>query len=268
MKKALLIITLNLVSIFSSLAQFDDKFYFPSKDWKPLENLDFTEKNFLIDKDTITAVLFKSAVKTKATIIFYHGTGGNISYNSSFAQLLTADGFQVFMIDFRGYGKSSGKPTHVNIANDAQFIFDEIIDLDEFKNLPIIIYGASIGSQIATKIAKDNKNKVSALILDGAMSSFTDMALMSAPESQKEMIANFVTSPYSAIEDIKDLESTPKLIIHGLNDKSVPFAQGKAVFTNAKEPKTFWEYDGDHLDSAAKYPAEYLRKINRLLNGI
>jgi predicted alpha/beta-fold hydrolase len=268
MKKTLFTLFVSLITIYSIQAQFDEKFYFPSREWNPIENMKFVEINFYIDNDTINTILFESMVTTKATIIFYHGTGGNISQNTSFAKLLANEGYQVFMIDFRGYGKSTGIPTHLNIANDAQIIFDEIIMKDEFKNYPIIVYGASIGTQIASKIARNNKDKISALILDGTMSSFTDMALLSVPEEQKEMISQYVTSPYSAKEDIKFIDSIPKLFIHSKEDNSVPYCQAEIVYANANEPKNFWIYLGDHLEASSKFKKIYLQKINLLYHEI
>lgn len=256
------------MALYSCSAQFDDKFYYPSHEWKAIENVDLTEIPFCIDNDTLHTILFKSNTKTKATIIYYHGTSGNISLNTSVAKRLIKEGFQVFMIDFRGYGKSSGKPTHLNIAKDAQIIFDKISVRGDIKNSQIIVYGASIGTQIATKIARDNIDKVSALVLDGAMCSFTDMALLGVPEEQKKFISAYVTSPYSAVEDIKALNSIPKLFIHSKGDRSVPFSQGAAIYANASGSKTFWEYEGNHLDSAAKFPQEYIQYINSLFSKI
>ena len=123
-----------------------------------------------------------------------------------------------------------------------------------------------MGTQIATRIAKDNQSKISGLILDGTISSFTDMALLSAPEEQKPMIAQYVTSPYSAKNDIKEIKKLPKLIIHSREDKSVPYTQGKSVFTNALDPKEFWEYEGEHLEAMIKFPELFIQKINSLLN--
>jgi len=268
MKKTILILLACLTSIYSCMAQFDEKFYFPSKKWNTIEDIKFVEMNFHIDNDTINTILFKTKKKIKASIIFYHGTGGNISYNTSFAKTLTDDGYQVFMIDFRAYGKSTGKPTHINIANDAQFIFDKIVNKEEFKNHPIIIYGASIGTQIACKIGRDNNHKISALILDGAMSSFTNMALLSAPIAQKAIISQYVTSPYSAIEDIKFIKNIPKLFIHSKEDKSVPFKQGNSVYLKAEKPKELWIYKGKHLESGYKFKDIYIHKINALYSKI
>jgi hypothetical protein len=265
MKEIILTTIITLSTVFITSAQFDDKFYYPSKEWNKIENVQFEEFYFNIETDTLNAILFTPEEKPKATILFYHGSGGNISNYTFITDPLVKDGYQVFAIDFRGYGKSTGTPTHLNIASDAQIIFNEIIEKNMFKNLPIIVYGASMGTQIATKMAKDNQDKVTALVLDGTISSFTDMALLSAPEEQKAMIAQYVTSPYSAQEDIKEIKNTPKLFIHSKGDKSVPLSQGETVFNNASEPKLFWEYEGNHIDAASKHPEIYIKKITNLI---
>ena len=188
MKQVILVVIIALIANIRCYSQFDDKFYFPSKEWNDIENLSYTTMDFLIDTDTINCMLFNSQEKTKGNIIYYHGAGGNISRYATIPTLLCKEGYNVFMIDFRGYGKSTGTPTHLNIANDAQIIIDSISQISPFNTYPNIIFGASIGSQIACKITKENPKFVSALILDGAMLSFTDIALKSTPESQKEII--------------------------------------------------------------------------------
>lgn len=267
MKEIILTVLMCLSTYFISSAQFDDRFYFPSKEWNKIENTNFEEINFEIDSVKLNTVLFKPETAPKATIIFYHGSGGNISNYTPITDPLVKAGYQVFAIDFRGYGKSTGTPTHINIANDAQFVFDQILGNDEFKDLPVIIYGASMGTQIATKMAKDNQSKIATLILDGPMSSFTDMALLSAPEEQKAIITQYVTSPYSAVSDIKKIINTPKLFIHSKEDKTVPYSQAEKVFNNALEPKELWIYEGEHLEGAIKYPELFIQKINNILNS-
>jgi hypothetical protein len=264
MKEIILTTIITLTTVLITSAQFDDKFYYPSKEWNAIENIEFEEFYFNIEKDTLNAILFKPEINPKLTIIFYHGAGGNISQYTSITDPLVKAGYQVFAIDFRGYGKSTGKPTHMNIANDAQIIFDEIIQKEEFNNLPMIVYGASMGTQIATKIAKDNQDKISGLILDGTISSFTDMALLSVPEEQKAMIAQYVTSPYSAKEDIKAIAKLPKLFIHSKEDSSVPFTQGETVYNNASGQKELWIYEGEHLEAAVKYTELLIQRIDNL----
>lgn len=264
MKSFFLIVILSVSTYFISSAQFDDRFYFPSKDWDNIENLNYEDLYFNIDTIRLNGILIKPEISPKSSILFFHGSAGNISTYTPIVKPLVDAGYQVFMIDFRGYGKSTGIPTHINIAQDAQIVFNKIIKRDDFKNLPIIIYGASMGTQIATKMAKDNQDNIAALILDGTISSFTDMALLSAPEEQKQVITQYVTSPYSAKEDIKEIKNMPKLFIHSHGDKTVPFSQGQTVFDNAAQPKELWVYEGDHLEAAIKYPDLFVQKINTL----
>ncbi len=254
---------LVLLSIFSK-AQMDDKFYQPKKEMKPLEFKNIENISLPVDHDTITAVILKPESKNiKKTIIFFHGAGGNISTYQFMTKPLVADGFQVVMADMRGYGKSTGKPTHLNVASDGQKLFDYLIDRKDIKGTKIYLYGASLGSQIATHLAKDNQAKISGLILDGGMSSFTDIAVAFKPE-MKEIIEKFVVSPYSAKEDIKSLNGLPKLFIYSKGDSTVPFAQGQTIYDNAPEPKQFLEYSGDHLEGMVKDQGKILKAIQTL----
>lgn len=79
---------------------------------------------------------------------------GNVTTYQYITKPLVDAGFQVVMIDFRGYGKSTGKPTHLNVAADGQMLFDKFINRPDIKNTKVYIYGASLGSQIATHLAK------------------------------------------------------------------------------------------------------------------
>src|SRR5690606_28257645 len=186
MKKILSVFLLTL-SFYVATAQSDEHFYQPTKELKPIEFSNTEEIALPVANDTITAILLKPKSKPKATILFFHGTGGNVSTYQFMVSSLVEDQFQVVMVDFRGYGKSTGKPTHLNIAEDGQVFFDDMLKREDIKNTPIILYGASMGSQIATLLAKNNQNRIKALILDGALSSFTDIAAFYAPE-YKEII--------------------------------------------------------------------------------
>lgn len=266
MKRSFVTVLLSILTTIVAFAQFDDRFYFPAREMNEIK--DFKYEEFIFDIDTVSlySVLIYPESRVKGTIFFYHGSGGNITTYLEMVRPLVKAGFQVHMVDFRGYGKSTGKPTHLNIATDAQHIIETMIEENDIAGLPVIIYGASIGTQVATKIAKDNQEQVDGLILDGAMSSFTDIAVLSVPEEQRQMIAQYLVCPYAAKEDIKEISKVPKLIIHSRQDSSVPFAQGELIFENAHEPKLFWKYEGEHLQSAILYPDTLLQKIELLLN--
>lgn len=263
MRKILSMVLLTL-SFYVTTAQSDEHFYQPTKELKPIEFSNTEEIRIPVASDTITAILLKPKSKPKATILFLHGAGGNISTYQFMVAPLVEDQFQVVMVDFRGYGKSTGKPTHLNIAEDGQVFFDEMLKREDIKKTPIILYGASMGSQIATLLAKNNQNHIKALILDGALSSFTDIAAFYAPQ-YKEMIGKSYISPYSAKENIKSLNTIKKLFIHSKEDKEIPYDQGLMVFNNAPEPKQFFGYKGSHLMAIVQNKEQVLKAINDLL---
>lgn len=254
---------LILLSIFSK-AQMDDKFYQPSKEMKTLEFKNIENLSLPVENDTITAAILKPESKSiKKTIIFFHGANGNVSTYQYITKPLVENGFQIVMIDMRGYGKSTGKPTHLNVASDGQKMFDYLIARQDIKNTKIYIYGASLGSQIATHLAKDNQAKISGLIVDGGMSSFTDIAIHYSPQ-YKEIIEKFLVSPYSAKEDVKALNNIPKLFIYSKGDSSIPFEQGQLIYANAPEPKQFIEFSGEHIQAMVVDKSRILTAIEKL----
>ena len=242
----------------------DDKFYQPKKEMKTLEFKNIENISLPVESDTITAVVLKPESKSiKKTIIFFHGAGGNMSTYQYITKPLVENGFQVVMVDVRGYGKSTGKPTHLNVAEDGQKMFDYLLTRKDIQNTKIYLYGASLGSQVSTHLAKDNQAKISGLILDGGMSSFTDIAIRFKPE-MKEIIEKYVTSPYSAKEDVKSLKGLPKLFLYSKGDSTVPFEHGQVIYNNAPEPKQFLEFSGEHIQAMVVDKDRILKAINSL----
>jgi len=254
---------LMLLSIFSK-AQMDDKFYQPKKEMKPLEFKNIENVSLPVENDTITAAILKPASKSiKKTIVFFHGAGGNVSTYQYITKPLVENGFQVVMVDVRGYGKSTGKPTHLNVAEDGQKMFDYLLARKDIESTKVYLYGASLGSQIATHLAKDNQAKISGLILDGGMSSFTDIAIKFKPE-MKDIIEKYVTSPYSAKEDVKSLKGLPKLFVYSKGDSTVPFEHGQLIYNNAPEPKQFLEFSGEHIQAMITDTDKVVKAIEQL----
>ncbi len=264
--KSLLFISIIFYSNHS-FSQFDDRFYYPSKEWKSIDSLKYESHFIKIESDSLNCLFIYPKEKAKATVFYFHGAGGNVSNYIQFIRPLVKNNFNVIMVDFRGYGKSSGKPSHINVANDAQIIVDYFIRQDSISTKPIILYGASLGSQIAAHLAKKNSGKIKALILDGGMSSFTDIALEGTPDAQKEIVKTYVTSPYSSKEDVQllDPNTVKLLIIHSRTDSSIPFSHAETVFKNGNEPKSFWIYEGDHLEAPLKEEQLFIEKMNELI---
>lgn len=260
-----IILTLFLLGIVTqSKAQFEERFYFPKKEWREVK-IPYSEEFIPVENDTIHTVFFQPKSTPKATVLFFHGAGGNISTYMYMIEPLVVNNYQVYAVDFRGYGKSSGKSTHKNITEDAEVIFNRMKENKLIKNSKLLVYGASLGCQIATHFTKKHQNEVDALILDGGFSSFADVAKLYAPKNVHEYIVTIFSKLYSSKEDVKEIVNLPKLIIHGKKDKSIPMSHSKLVYKNAQEPKRFFVSEVGHLDAIKIETEKVLIEIDKLL---
>ena len=261
--------TFFVVFFFFSIsiyAQIDEKFYFPSKDWINFDSIKHDKFFHQVEQDTITSyLLYPKNGKVKATLLYFHGNGGNVSNYVKYVKPLLEDGFQVFMVDFRGYGKSTGKPTHLNILSDGQVFFDFALKQKSLQSQKIIICGVSIGSQIATHLARKNESKIAGLILDSGISSITDIALFYMPKEQHNFIKKTIRIPYSSKEDIKSLEKIKVLFIHSKEDKVVPFEHYQQVKQNCTVPNQSLIYTGEHIMCPVVVAKKYIEALNLLV---
>ncbi|REC48034.1 alpha/beta hydrolase [Chryseobacterium pennipullorum] len=262
--RSIFTVALLFIAVFSK-AQMDDKFYQPHKAMNPFEmKISDSIKLQVGDNNIITAFIAKPKKETKKTIFYFHGAAGNVTTYQFMTKPLVDAGYQVVMVDLRGYGLSTGKPTHKNIAEDGQKFFDELMKREDVKNTRVYLYGASLGTQIAAHLAKNNSSKISGLILDCPMASFTDIAAHFAPQ-YKDFILQTMISPYAAKNDVKYLHQLPVLVIHAKDDKTIPYEQGKLVFDNTtSKTKFFIQSEGDHLQGLVNNKEEILKAIDRL----
>lgn len=260
-------ILITLISIIISQfvnAQFEEKFYFPKKEWREVK-IPYSEDNVLVKNDTIHTAFFQPKKAAKATVLFFHGAGGNISTYMYMIEPLVENDYQVYAIDFRGYGKSTGKSTHINIKDDVEVVFKKMKSNIKIKHTKLVVMGASLGCQIATYVANKYQDEVDALILDGGFASFADVAKLYAPKEAHVFIDGALGKMYPSKNEIKEIKNMPKLIIHGKADKSIPMNQSEIVFKNAKEPKAFFVSEKGHLEALKLETGKVFKEIDKLL---
>ncbi len=258
------ILTLFIISSNYIDAQFEEKFYYPKKEWLTID-IPYTEDFITVEKDSINTLFFKPKTNPKATVLFFHGAGGNISTYMYIIKPLIENNYQVYAVDYRGYGKSTGKPTHLNVAKDMEIVFNKMKKNPHIKDSKIIVYGASLGCQIATLITKNHQKEVDALILDSGFASFADVAMLYAPKNAHPPIKKFLSHIYPSKKEITTIKNIPKLIIHGKNDKSIPLSQSEIVFKNAQKPKVFFNSNKGHLHALKLETEEVFKRIDELL---
>ena len=186
----------------------------------------------------------------KFTILFCHGNAGNISHRIEKVSILHNLGVNIFVFDYRGYGKSSGKPSESGLYKDAEAAYRYLVEKRKISKDDIILYGESIGSAVIIDLAK--KVDVKALITEEAFTSIKDMARMAYP-----FLPHFIfSSRFDCISKIKDV-TCDKLIIHSIDDEIVPFYLGERLFNAARPPKKFLKIRGAHntafLDSEEQF---------------
>ena len=167
-------------------------------------------------------------------ILFCHGNAGNISHRLENISLLLDQNLQVFIFDYRGYGKSNGRPSEVGLYRDGLAAYDFLVNIKHMPSERIVLFGRSLGASPAIEISL--KRNVRSIIIESAFTSTKEMA--------KTMflfkIFSFLLPPnYNNLEKISQV-AVPKLIIHGENDKIVPFPMGQKLFEAAPQPKYFF----------------------------
>lgn len=186
----------------------------------------------------------------KYTILFCHGNGGNIGHRLEKLNLLHKMNTNIFIIDYRGYGRSEGRPGEAGMYLDAQAAYDYLVNQRKISPERIILYGESLGNAAVIDLA--SRRNVGAVIAEGAFTKGRDMARRVYPF----LPAFLFSDNFNSLAKIKQLKAA-KLFIHSRNDEIVPFDLGQSLYNVAPEPKQFVELIGGHntvhIDSQEKY---------------
>lgn len=217
----------------------------------------FKELNFKREDDALLNALYFTVPDPKGVILYFHGNQGSLKRWGVIASSLTKYGYNVLVMDYRGYGKSTGTVSELNLQNDARFFYKELLQL--FPEDQIIVYGRSLGTHFATLVASENKPQ--RLILESPFTTMMDVAQARFPILP---VKYFLKFPFNSSQYIQKLGS-PLTIFHGTGDKVVPYRLGRKLFEQAAcTDKTFIAVpDGAHNDLASF--KEYGVEIERVL---
>ncbi len=224
---------------------------------------------------TIESVMFKSTsgnlingwmmksknVQPKATILFFHGNARDLASTNWAMTKLLKYGFQVFAIDYSGYGRSRGKATRKNVLKDGNSALDYLLTREDVKGMKIIIYGQSLGAHLSVVVAAMNQDKIDALVEEAGFSSHKEIGR----EFAGFLGPMFVKEEYSAKDSIVNYHK-PILIIHSTEDDVVPFKMGQELYQLANEPKEFYKIDGCHTCGSRIYAKEIATKILKMVD--
>jgi len=267
MKKIIFITTILPAILFTSCS-CSRFFYQPNK---TVRNITLEHaiiiKSFIQNekqrKIVFTQIIPINRFDNSVTILVVPPNGGNSSILSKLMQPLINAGFVVYLFDYEGYGESEGKANNQNVLKDAQLLLNHVIT-NKNNDDKLLLWGFSLGGNLAVKLAVENPSKIDALIIEGAFTSHQDIAIAKAPKGLKWM-AKLIQSPYPSKELIKDLHS-PILIVHSLNDEVCPYYMGETLYENANQPKYFLQLTGEHCCGLLQETDKYMNSLKLLLN--
>jgi fermentation-respiration switch protein FrsA (DUF1100 family) len=172
-----------------------------------------------------------------ATLLFFHGNAGNITHRLENIFFLHHLKLNVFIFDYRGFGRSEGDPDEDGIQLDSQAAYDTVLARPGVSLSSLFIFGRSLGGVFAAYTA--SKNPAAGLILESTFTNAVDLA----DELIPILPGWFISAELNTQGYVANLK-LPKLFIHGTRDNLIPFTMGRELYKAAAEPKEFYAVVG------------------------
>jgi hypothetical protein len=178
-------------------------------------------------------------------VVFFHGNAGNISHRLEMFEIVHNLGLSCLMIDYRGYGRSQGKPSEKGLYRDAEAAWNWLVRHKEVPPGRIICWGRSLGGPVAARLARDKQP--GAAIIESSFTSLPELGQTIYPFLPVRLIARLHFPTKRFLEQL----SCPVLVVHSPEDEVVPFSFGRELFESAPEPKRFLRISGGHNNGFA-----------------
>lgn len=179
----------------------------------------------------------------RGIVLFFHGNAGNISHRLDYLLMFNRLGYATLIVDYRGYGRSSGTPSEQGTYRDALAAWQWLAQKRNAAAQDIVIAGESLGGAVASWLAAQHAPR--ALLLMSTFTSVPDLAVQLYPFMPVRLITRF---SYDNLANLRRI-SSPLLVAHSRDDEIVPFVHGQALFAAAAGPRQFLEMRGGHNEA-------------------
>jgi len=209
----------------------------------------------------------------KGTVIHFHGNADNMSNHYLFVQWLPKEGFNLFTFDYRGYGKSSGKPDRQGMVEDSMAAIHYVRHRSDVDPQRLLIFGQSLGGALAlAAVAQGPKDGIRAVVVESAFASYRGVV--------REKLADYwltwpvqwplawllISNQQSPLPMLREIAPIPLLVIHGDHDQTVPYSQGLLIYQEALSPKELWTVTGGkHTEAFTRYAKAYRPRLVQFL---
>lgn len=205
--------------------------------------LEGVEEVKLKTPDGITLIgWFVPARDGMPTLLYFTGNGGSVAGRAHKIDEIKQAGYGLFMLNYRGFGGSEGKPTEADNVADAQLAYDFLRTRGLLPD-EIVIYGESLGTSVATQLSL--KRPAKALVLEAPFTSAVSVGRLTWWFLPLRLV---MVDKYKTI-DVIDQVTMPLLIVHGAKDSVIPLRMAEQLFAKAPEPKQIKVFsEADHND--------------------
>ncbi|MGE4232163.1 MAG: alpha/beta hydrolase [Bacteriovoracia bacterium] len=226
------------------------------------------------DGQTIYGWYFHAKSKPKAVIVFFHGNGENMSSHFLNLRWILDYGYDFFIFDYHGYGKSEGDPTPENTIEDGI----AAIEFVSKKKLPIAVFGQSLGGAVALQVVAKVKNQydIKAVFVDSTFHSYKAAGAFVLSQHWytwplQPLAYLLLSDSYAPKHILHKISPIPLFVAHGTADSVVSIDLGREVYSRAREKKEFWEIPNcDHIEflfvEKGKYRNLLLEKLNQYVH--
>lgn len=214
--------------------------------------LDFQEVNFKADDGTLLVAWFLPAKGTaQASILYLHGNAENISTHFTNVAWMPAAGFNVLAFDYRGYGASEGTPSLEGAQLDIDAALRTLLGRSDVDPRRVVIFGQSLGGALAIRYVAHTRYRenVRALVADSAFSDYREITREKLSALWLTWLLQWlpwltVDNDYSPESVVADVSPIPLLLLHGDQDRVVPYHHSQRLFDLARDPKEIWIVPG------------------------
>lgn len=221
--------------------------------------LEYEDVTFRTSDDVQLHGWYVPADSARLTVLYFHGNAGNISGRLETMQLLHGLGLNVFIFDYRGYGRSEGHPSEQGTYRDAKAAWNYLRSDRDIADSSIVIMGRSLGGSVAAWLAA--RKSPAASVIESTFTSAADLGADLYPWLPVRWMMKY---EYHTLEHIRQIES-PLFMAHSRDDQVVPFHHGRELFKAADEPKTFVELRGSHGSGFWETGAKYREGLQQFL---
>ena len=195
--------------------------------------------------------------RAQVAILVCHGNGGNISHRLDLCRALLQTGAAVFVFDYRGYGRSRGRPGEEGTYRDAQAAC-QWLRQKEFPGGNIVVFGESLGGGVASELAL--RETLGGIVLQSTFTSIPDIGAELYPWLPMRWFSTIKYNTRSKLPRLK----IPVLVMHSRADDLIPFHHAERNFAAANAPKLFCEVRGAHNETPWEQP-EFRQALEQFL---